>query len=144
MCGGISGPYRGRLGTSAVGFRNTSVTPPQGRWRGQGRLKRKGERAVGLKRKGEFTRDRETDGVVLHKKSSLPYKLVTNIWRDPEVQASASYQDVHQIRTWGLRGKMHKPNQVGNIAFRTMGNDNQEGDSCDGGKKRNRKACGSG
>ncbi|KAH9028279.1 hypothetical protein EDB85DRAFT_1892573 [Lactarius pseudohatsudake] len=60
------------------------------------------------------------------------------------VQASASYQDVHQIRTWGLRGKMRKPNQVGNIAFRAMGNDNQEGGSCEGGKKRNREAHGSG
>ncbi|KAH9010023.1 hypothetical protein EDB85DRAFT_1902501 [Lactarius pseudohatsudake] len=113
-------------------------------FRGQGRLKRKGEQKVGLKRKGEFTRGRETDDVVLHKKSSLLYKLVTNIWRDPEVQASASYQDIHQIRTWGLCGKMRKPNQVGNIAFHAMGNDNQEGDSCEGGKKRNHEAHGSG
>ncbi|KAH9033479.1 hypothetical protein EDB85DRAFT_1890169 [Lactarius pseudohatsudake] len=94
-------------------------------------LKRKGEQEVGLTHKGKFTRDRETDSVVLHKKSSLPYKLVTNIWRDPKVQAS--------IRTWGLCGKMCKPNQAGNIAFRAMGNDNQEGDLCDGGKKRNRE-----
>ncbi|KAH9015566.1 hypothetical protein EDB85DRAFT_2211053 [Lactarius pseudohatsudake] len=57
------------------------------------------------------------------------YTRMTNIWRDPEVRASASYQDVHQIITWGLRGRMRKLNQVGNIAFRAMGNDNQEGDS---------------
>ncbi|KAH9016461.1 hypothetical protein EDB85DRAFT_1898135 [Lactarius pseudohatsudake] len=50
-------------------------------------LKCEGERKVQLKHKGEFTQGRETDDVVLHKKSSLPYKLVwfglNRVW-DPQ------------------------------------------------------------
>ncbi|KAH9037604.1 hypothetical protein EDB85DRAFT_1888299 [Lactarius pseudohatsudake] len=69
-------------------------------------LKRKGKQREGLKRKGKFTQGREMDDVVLHKKSSLPYKLgrclcKTNTRHNPRIQGHAelvSYMRASRIR----------------------------------------------